>query len=61
MSDRRLETTPKAKGTDVLDDRRCRITLLERDAHDPSTPRLDCFASDDLIGRPVGALHEHVG
>ncbi len=45
----------------ALDDRRCRMALLERDADDPATARLDGVAADNLIRSPVGAFHEDVG
>ena len=44
----------------ALDDRRRRMPLLDRDAHDAAAARFDGVAADDLIGGPVGALDEDV-
>ena len=46
---------------DSLDEAGRRITLFDRDAHDPAAARLDGVAPDDPIGGPVGALDQDVG
>jgi hypothetical protein len=49
------------QGTDAVHDCRRRVALLNLDTHNPSTPSLDCFTSDNLVGHPVSAFHKHVG
>ena len=56
-----LPSTLSATGLNPPDQLRCRISLRQLDAHDPSTARLDDIASNDFGGCPVRSLDEHVG
>ena len=47
-------------GATFSHDRRSSTSPLDRNPDDLSAARFDGVPSDDLIGGPVGALHEHV-